>query len=494
MGLESAWDLHVSEDRMSAELTVTTGYQGSAEDLLKSLRQAGITYGVLATGIEEALANRNAPVQVAAGLPPEHGRDDSIIFAVPREALLGEITLRVGTDLHRAYEIPSVKPGQLLAELIPGTPGKEGRDVYGKSVAPPRIRQYRLAALSGTKLSADKNRIYAASAGRPHLEVYGTQYRFHVQPVFFHRNDLTLETAHLVFDGDIVVQGSVLEGTTVTAMGQVDILGNVVGATVTAGQSIRVTGNVIQSTVRAGYDFVLLQETLPLLEQVLQMLSGLSNILEQLDKQGRMPRLPFALVVEKAISLQYGTYGELCKQLTAMLEKAAKKIPGLSGTLDAANIGAKLNYRSWEGGGDLAAAASALLAAREALHMLIENTADVTLAYALNSSVTASGRILVRGQGSFHSRLVAGKEVEITGITRGGSVTAENKIKAGIVGSDAGALTLLSVGKRGSMEIDSAFENTVFTVGESRQRLTGTVKRVRVVLDRDGLVHLRPRD
>ena len=43
------------------------------------------------------------------------------------------------------------------------------------------------------------------------------------------------------------------------------------------------------------------------------------------------------------------------------------------------------------------------------------------------------------------------------------------------------------------MEIDSAYENSVLTVGESKQRLTGTVKYVRVALDRDGLVSLRPR-
>ena len=493
MKQESLWDLHVSEDRMSAELTVFTDFKGNAEDLLQALRQAGIINGVLREGIEEALANRNNPVLVASGRPPEPGEDDSIAFAVPKEALLGEIAYRVGADLHRAYEIPSVKPDQLLAELIPGTPGKEGRDVYGKSVAPPRIRQYRLVALSGTKLSDDNLKIYATSVGRPHLEIYGIQHRFQVQPVFIHRNDLTLETAHLAFDGDIVVQGSALEGTTITATGHVDIMGNVVGATVSAGQSVNIRGNVIQSTVQAGYDFLLLKETLPLVEQVLQMLSGLSSVLGQLDKQGRMSRLPFALVVERAVSLQYGTYGELCKQLAAMLEKAVKKIPVLSRTIDTAKISAGLDYRTWKGKGNLSAAASGLLAAREALNVLVENTANVTFANALNSTVTASGKILVRGQGSIHSRLVAGKEVEITGIIRGGSATAENKIKAGHVGSDAGALTRLSVGKKGHMEIDSAYENTVLTVGESKQRLTGTVKYVRVALDRDGLVSLRPR-
>jgi len=494
MKQEVLWDLSVSEDRMSAELTVFPEFAGNADDLLNALRQAGIINGVLREGIEEALANRNNPVLVASGRPPEPGEDDSIAFAVPKEALLGEIAYRVGADLHRAYDIPSVKPEQLLAELVPGTPGKEGRDIYGKSVAPPRIRQYRLVALSGTKLSADNLKIYATAVGRPHLEIYGIQHRFQVQPVFIHKNDLTLETAHLAFDGDIVVQGSALEGTTVTATGHVDILGNVVGATVTAGQSVNVRGNVIQSTVHAGNDFLLLREILPLVEQVLQMLSGLSNILEQLDKQGRMPRLPFALVVEKAVSLQYGNYGELCKQLTEMLGKAAKKIPVLSGTIDTAKITAGLDYRTWKSEGDLTTAAAGLLAAREALNVLIENIANVTCAYALNSTITASGKILVRGQGSFHSRLVAGKEVEITGIIRGGSVTAENKIKAGHVGSDAGALTQLSVGKKGFMEIDSAYENTVLTVGESRMRLTGTVKYVRVVLDRDGLIHLRPRN
>ena len=492
MERQTPWTLEISEDRMSARLCVSEDFLGDPQKLRTAIIQTGIVFGITDDGIAQALSSRGTPVIVASGQPPTAGIDDDINLFISQEDLTGRLVGGVGEDLRITYEVPSVQPGQVIAELHPGKAGEAGTDIYGKKVPPARIKQIRLVTLGGTALSENGYKVIAASVGRPRLEIHSLQYRFQVLPVHIHKNDVTLETAHLKFDGDIVVRGSVMEGTSVQATGNVEVLGNVDGATVKAGQSVQIAGNVIKSKIEAGFDWKPLAEQLPLLEETIKTLSEITVVLEQLEEQGKLNTLPLAVLAEKIIKIRHPGYHDILQRLAGGLFEATKKIPALTGTFNLKELLMKLNYQNWQKLSDVPQAASQALLIRTQIEHIMESRANIRCAYALNASIRASGKITIFGQGSFHSQLAAHEEVEISGIIRGGDISAEHVITAGLVGSEAGAQTTMRVGKRGYMLIQKAFENTIFIVGESKLKLTHSISRCRVTSDRDGLVHLKP--
>lgn len=495
MDQQKKWRLYVSEDRMEAQISVDRDYEGDAEKLLDELRKEGINFGLLESGAAEALANREMNVLIARGKPPVLGVDDEVDYSLPLEELTGEITPDVSKDLRLAYKVPSVQEGEVIARLRPGRQGEPGQDIYGKKIAPPRIKQYRIVLLTGVRLDKDGLTVISTAVGRPRLEISGRQLRFQVSSVYTHNTDLTQETAHLKFDGDVVIRGSVLEGTTVSATGHVEVLGNVVGAEITAGQSVKISGNIIQGSVKAGYVDGQLAELIPLFEDIIQVLTDLEKVLQQLSEQEQFKKLPLTALAGKVIELNFGDYPQLMQQLNGKAKSVATTAAykDIKDKLNLSELAEDLNSQYWQAITDISAAAAKASEARTMLQSVTGAKADVHCSYVLNSKIYASGNIVVTRQGSIHSQLQALGEIEVSGTIRGGTITAGTIIKAGNVGSEAGAVTGLKVGRKGWIEVNTAFENTVFIIGESRHKLSDTIGRSRIILDQDALVSIRPR-
>ena len=164
--------------------------------------------------------------------------------------------------------------------------------------------------------------VNATAAGRPSRFRSRQQYRFEVVPVYLHQQDLTIDMPRLKFAGDIVIKGNVTEGTSIEALGNVDILGDVIGAAVTAGQSVRVNGNIIRSTIQAGHNIQALKEAETLLEELKQQLAVLPTAIKQLQEQSPLQHIPVPVVVEKVLALRYPTYRQALTQLETVLSSA----------------------------------------------------------------------------------------------------------------------------------------------------------------------------
>ncbi|NLZ93477.1 MAG: DUF342 domain-containing protein [Firmicutes bacterium] len=490
--MERACVLSISEDNLEAYLCVLPNFTGDIKDLQNILVQAGIKFGLLHEALGKALLQRNQPLCVAKGTPPQPGTDDSITLHFPEEELTGEMITKLSEDLRLSYEVPSVKPGEVIAVWQRGRDGENGQDIMGRTIAPPRCRRLKITCRQGTELRED-GKIIATMAGRPCLAQTDLRYRFEVMPVYIHAQDLTAEMPHLKYDGDVVIKGNVLEGTSVKATGTVDVLGNVIGSAIETKKSVRINGNLIQSSVQAGYDLQALQELHSVLQKISDSLTLLTAALEQLQEQPQFQKLPFAIVVEKILKLRHPTFQKDIGQLTTILTEITKNVPELTATFSREQILNKLDFQQWETSADLDTALTQTMALQQQIDSFYEIEANINCKYALNSHLTAAQHISINGQGCFHSQLLAGSTVTISNIARGGIIKAGQTIKVNRVGSEAGAATTLQVGRLGVIEVLTAHENTLFIVGSNKLKLGEILHNTRVRLDQDARIALHPR-
>ncbi|GBD30771.1 hypothetical protein HRbin32_01880 [bacterium HR32] len=122
-------------------------------------------------------------------------------------------------DLLGLFQVPSVRPGELLAEKIPPQEGRPGRTVTGQEIPVPPARDLALHAGPGALVDESGLRVYAARGGRPCFS--GGIVR--VLPQYVVAGSVDANTGHVEFDGDVVVQGDVGESMRVAAAGKVTV-------------------------------------------------------------------------------------------------------------------------------------------------------------------------------------------------------------------------------------------------------------------------------
>jgi len=489
----SACELIIDDNYLEAKLLVTPEFTGDEADLEKILSQAGIKFGIIHEALVQALTQRGKLIRIAKGIPSQPGTDDRIQYKIPKEDLTGEIIPQLDSDLRFSYQVPHVEAGQVIAVWEQGRDGQSGKDIMGKNIPPPGRRRLHVTCGKGAECT-DNNTIVSTVAGRPRLlQTSANRFRFEVSSVYEHKKDLTVDMPHLKYEGDIIVRGNVTEGASVTATGNVDILGDVIGATIISGKSIQIRGNLIQSTVQAGYNIKAAQEITELLQKIMDHLSMLPSLLEQLKEQPRFKNIPPAALLERIMALRYPDFNQDLKTLNQLFEETVKDAPEFSRLLDWKNFVNKLIPQNWQLPDSLEELMAEGKEFQDRLQDLDSIQANIVCNYTLNSQLTAAQNILVKGQGSLHSQLTAGDSIVVTGIVRGGLLKAKNEITLNQVGSEAGAATTLQVNSKGKIEVMTAYENTLFIVGKNKLQLKSTLHNSRIKLDQDARISTQPR-
>ncbi len=223
-----------------------------ADGARAALAAAGIVHGVDARAVERLAALLADPqgkgeVVVATGTPPEPGQDGRL---VPwRQAHFGIGTAHADghVDYFERGFLQPIAAGQEIATIEAPSPGTAGRDVCGRVVPPRPGRPHRERFGAGVRVAGDT--AFAAIGG---VLVQDAE-RIDVTPLFVHQGDVDLDHGNLRSEGSLQVRGSVHDGFTVAATGDVEIAGSVFAATVTAGNAIRIAeGALGGADVRAG--------------------------------------------------------------------------------------------------------------------------------------------------------------------------------------------------------------------------------------------------
>lgn len=251
--VDAVLELVVSENRMSCEARITTGYGGKPVNALRfkqALQESGVRMGIDTEAASALMkqAYRAEPGSIhkaiiargRAAVKGENGRWVSEVTTVRQSIDNPKMREDGSVDLLDFGEIPSVAAGTPLMRLEPPTPGTTGYTVTGTKLPAAPGNPAKFVAAEGVALAPDQQHILAERAGMP-VEVAGGIRVDNVYKV----KQVNLETGHVEFDGSVVVQGDVCEMMKVVASGDVIVGGSVQSARIEAGGDLTVRKGVI---------------------------------------------------------------------------------------------------------------------------------------------------------------------------------------------------------------------------------------------------------
>jgi uncharacterized protein len=223
--------VEITDQEMKAYVTLTPPGPGGADlskdAILSFLRNNRVVHGVLEdalTELEDKPRYREARL-VAEGSRPQNGRDAHVQYNFEtdkskhqlREAADGKVNFK------ELGLIQNVVAGQPLARKLPPEAGKTGRTVTGKVIparngkdAPMPMGRNVHVAEDGATLIADLNGQVTIIGGK-----------INVEEIFTVPGDVNLKTGNIMFLGTVVVQGSVDDGFSVKASGNIEVRGSV---------------------------------------------------------------------------------------------------------------------------------------------------------------------------------------------------------------------------------------------------------------------------
>lgn len=252
----------VSEDGMTAT-AVAHAPQGDGAhlteaDVRSEIKAAGITFG-LVEGAAQALCapNYGAEVVVAKGEPAVNGQDGSFTELFPRE-VEKQYTMRDdGTmDYKSGGFIRDLDAGTLVCEISLPTKGENGTSVKGQPVKGYDGRPVNPPIGANIKVTEDG--LHAKTTVKGNLVFRDEKFSVETQVRVV---NVDYKTGNLVFSGDIIVDGDILDGFEVHAGKTVTLKGRG-GAVVIEAENIVIekgingTGKAViqaKDTVQSGF-------------------------------------------------------------------------------------------------------------------------------------------------------------------------------------------------------------------------------------------------
>ncbi len=178
---------------------------------------------------------------LATGTEPEEGTDGEIKYLFNTDPSMKPTVNPDGSvDFFHLNTVTACGKDQVVAELIPSVPGKDGSNVYGERLAPRQVSDVRFNHGPNLHVSDDGKQLISDIDG--HIEL--------VQDKIFVSGVLELENVDTStgnienYEGNLLIKGNVIAGFKVKATGDIEIKGVVEGAEVEAGGQITVVRGV----------------------------------------------------------------------------------------------------------------------------------------------------------------------------------------------------------------------------------------------------------
>ncbi len=244
-----AW---VSHDGTACGLecqVMTRGWRdATADKLQRLLHRHRVVHGVdrAALDVIAVAARERKPIGstvVARGVPPEPGRNGALEFII-RPSSEGvrycsdESSDRI--DYRETNLIENVLAEEPVAIEIPPRPGRDGQDVFGRTVAAPEGNPAKFELGAGVRFDENGRQVIAKQDGRVVWE-HGT---VSVSRTFQVHGSVDYSVGNIAFVGDVIVDGDVLDGFSVRTGGNLKIGGNVGACKLDSEGDLEVVGGV----------------------------------------------------------------------------------------------------------------------------------------------------------------------------------------------------------------------------------------------------------
>lgn len=223
------------------------GYEVTFDDAMNELKKMGVNTNIDEAGLRryvEYPPGDGAPFLAAESTPAEDGYDGSITYNYePKNEFKPTIDEETGLVNYKELgRIRNIQKGALIATIKPNTMGVPGVTVRGAPINPVPGKPAQFAVGSGTVISNDQTKIYAADDGNLRWD----KDRFVVDTTVTINDWIDASIGNIDFVGDVIIKGGVNDGYRVKGK-KVVIRENVTNATVEATQSIELKGGAVYS-------------------------------------------------------------------------------------------------------------------------------------------------------------------------------------------------------------------------------------------------------
>jgi len=247
--------IKVSDDKMTAWLTMTPAYGGSPvtfEQIRQSLKEKGIISGLVTTAELETVLKKGQVTDfvIAQGIPAVPGLDAQFHSLVPEmQERRPQINEHGIADFRDLGNLILVKQGDPLMRRTLPTEGKKGKNILGQILMPkPSQNTPFTSELKGSMFDPDdKDLLVSTIIGQPLLIPNGVM----VSPTIT-VPQVNISSGNLSFDGTINILGDVMEGMKVYALNDIFIGGTVEASEIEAGGNISIKGGVIGNRDASG--------------------------------------------------------------------------------------------------------------------------------------------------------------------------------------------------------------------------------------------------
>ncbi|MEW6182007.1 MAG: flagellar assembly protein A [Bacillota bacterium] len=469
------------------------------EALNSLLKESNVTYGLndeMLDGLyDKPEAGRHL---IAEGVTAEPGINEKLDIRFAQVAEGRPAISENGTvDYRDLQRFISVEPGDILAVRLPGVLGKPGYRVNGEEVQPSPPKPVELIAGNGASLSNGGMFVTATVSGLPTIRQSGSRFTVSVEPLLVIKGNVDLETGNINFRGNVRIKGSITDAMKVSATGDVIVEGDVSGATVES-QGALTARSIIASTVHAGGQTIFYEKlrklTAELLQHLAQALKGIAFMLEHAAarNQALTPGGAFLILIEQ----KYQQVPALVKELAKLAEQAPQFKVVLPDNFNDSflflkNVFVGLGVTAFESIEDIAKVTKELAVIDGELLKLISSTrSKVTIQYALNSHVEATGDVLVTGQGAYNTNIQSGGKVKIDGIYRAGELNAQGNVFIGKAGSDIGVKTAVRVPSGKNIMIKKSHPGVFLQIGKQKAEVEKPMREIDTTINSEGQIEL----
>lgn len=470
-------EISISKDGIQAFITISY-YNLPIDDAEKlplytiseiktALSEKKITYGIIEENIKKCSESREIKnLIIAKGIEPEDDIEDKIEikFKSGNDSQALEEDEHGRVDYKKIGTVNSVNKGDIIAIKTIGELGHDGVDVYGNEKKGKKKKKVLLRAGEGC-IVKEENVIEALIDGMPCIKSNS----FYVYPLHTINKDISLETGDIKFIGDIKIHGTVKEGMSVEAGNSLTIEGNTENATIWAKNDVIIKGNAVMTSITAGGKDVAASRYIGVLEEMKNLLNTMIETIEGI-KKGKLlgDKISDGEMIKVLIENKFKDVPKLCWTIIRETYEFKKdENDELMDIIKSRLIGnAILKIKGY---GELSDIISIMDKRTEELEAKLNLPATINVNYCQDCKVWSSGNIYVTGVGQYVSDLTANKGIYFTkdgSVARGGVLQANDEVNCKIVGSQGGVKTKIVVGKKGHINIGTAYQNTMIVVGQ----------------------------
>lgn len=454
----------------------------SKEEIEQLLKEANVTYGIKEEAVEEITKAQNGGrVLVAEGLKPIDAIDEKIEFVFNKEdSSIGEYEK---IDYKNINKINGVEATAIIGKVIRGRDCKFGINVFGEEVKPKKNKRKIIRCGNGCNFLDDN--IIAEIDG----QVSYKNETVSVNKVYRITSNVDISTGNINFEGDIQIDGNVNEGMGVYGKNNVNVLGGVFSGQVVASSDINITGSVVNSKVISGGSEVRKQERINGLQMFLRTYEALIETLEYLVDKGILKNESnIPEVMHQLLESKFKEFNKQAMNIISLAIKDGDKNSQVSKFIKEKLLPmSRTNIKSIK---ELRDFVISLLEEIQYLEEYMANMSSITLSYCQEASIQSSGDILINGKGLYSTDMYAVRSIKFLNkqsVCRGGVLKAGESINASVVGSEAGAQTVLEVfGKKGIVTIEKAYSNTLIIINNKRYLVTESCRNVKAYIDNKG--------